>query len=145
MTQTLKILQFNLIIITCTVLKWQIRLKLFNYATASFKSLLRHSQVSSPPSHEVINYKVFHGWGGKDKSLLDTSALDYSQLLRFLKYGSSSSVSQVNCGKKDQSSDCCTTTQNSEKTHCHHLWWKSSSLTLRICLFPPWRQISCER
>lgn len=138
-TQVLTVLEYNLIIMACVVLNWQITFRLFNYATTSFswteKSPRRHSWVP-PPSRAAINYKVFHGWGGKDKSLLDTSTLDYSQLLRFLKYCCSRGHHNISCGKKNQSSDCCATAPNSrgkwQNTRSAIIWWETDAGNLSV-------------
>lgn len=66
------------------------------------------------PLHEVINYKVFHGWGRLDqsgKSLLGTFALDHSQRLMFLQCSCDRGHENKSCGKRNQSSDCCAITQ----------------------------------
>lgn len=94
------------------------------------------------PSDEVINHKVFHGWGGlkqRTKSLDYTLALDLSQHLGFLKYSHDKGHENKSYGKRNKSSDCCAITKDSPQ--CQNTHAREQRLYCLITLLGESRQI----
>lgn len=103
--------------------------------------------------HEVINSKVFHRWGGlkqRGKSLLDAFSSDHSQHLIFHGCSCDRGHENKNCGKRNQSSDCCAIAQPEDTLTKHHLCSINTSterfITLTLSLINNWRwRPACQR